>query len=460
MDEMLGDFLDEAGELLEDLGPQLVELEQDPENPDLLNAVFRAFHTVKGGAGFLNLQPVVELCHNAEDVFGLVRNGELTPTPEIMDLAQRSLDVLEDQLATIGEGEDANPAPADLLQSLKDLLNKPETTAASPPEPAAPVTIETASEDTITEDEFEALLDQLQGSPPSPTTQEANAEPKEEAPANKGDEPAKTSTQNSEKPARKKRETAEASVRVDTRRLDTLMNLVGELVLVRNRLKTLRHEQPEPPLERAVSELDTITYALQSAVMRTRMQPIGKLFARFPKLTRDLSRSLNKEIELELIGQEEDLDKNLVEALADPMVHLVRNAMDHGIEAPEIREKRGKPRTGKVRLAAQQEGDSILIHIEDDGAGMDAEVLREKAVEKGLMGPETAANMSDEECYQIIFMPGFSTKAEVSEVSGRGVGMDVVKSRINELNGQIHITSELGHGSCITLRLPLTLAIL
>ncbi|MGB1580578.1 MAG: chemotaxis protein CheA [Nevskiales bacterium] len=456
MDEMLGDFLDEAGELLQDLGPQLVELEQDPDNPELLNAVFRAFHTVKGGAGFLNLHTVVELCHNAEDVFGLVRNGELAATPEIMDLAQRSLDVLEDQLATIGDGEDAAAAPADLLQALKALLNKPQAEAAPTVEPAA-ISIETASEDTITEDEFEALLDQLQGSPAPATEASAAAEPAAEATI---PPPPPKPAEAQEKPARKKRETAEASVRVDTKRLDTLMNLVGELVLVRNRLKTIKQEQGNPQMERTVSELDTITYALQSAVMRTRMQPIGKLFARFPKLTRDLSRSLNKEIELELIGQEEDLDKNLVEALADPMVHLVRNAMDHGIEAPEIREKRGKPRVGKVRLAAQQEGDSILIHIEDDGAGMDAEVLREKAIEKGLMGPETAANMSNEECYQIIFMPGFSTKAQVSEVSGRGVGMDVVKSRINELNGQIHITSELGHGSCITLRLPLTLAIL
>ncbi len=452
-EEMLGDFLDEAGELLENLGPQLVELEQEPDNPDLLNAVFRAFHTVKGGAGFLNQQRIVDLCHRAEDVFNMVRNGELAAEPHIMDLAQRSLDVLLEQMAALREGEEPESAPADLLQALQDALK-----GQSRPAPK-PVEVETASPDTITDDEFEALLDQLHGdAPPASVGAEPVNDSEHQAPAVKAAPP--EAAADPEKKARPKREPMETSVRVDTKRLDSLMNLVGELVLVRNRLKTLREEYQDPPFERAVGELDTITYSLQSAVMRTRMQPIGKLFSRFPKLTRDLARSLNKEIELELAGQDEDLDKNLVEALADPMVHLVRNAIDHGVEAPDIREKRGKPRAGKLRLAAQQEGDSILIHIEDDGAGMDAEVLREKAIDKGLISKEAAIHMSDEDAYQLIFMAGFSTKTEVSEVSGRGVGMDVVKSRINELNGQIHISSELGHGSRFTLRLPLTLAIL
>lgn len=456
-DDLLDDFLDEAGELIESLGPQLVELEQEPDNPELLNAVFRAFHTVKGGAGFLNLQPLVNLCHKAEDVFNLVRNGELAVDAHMMDLAQRSLDVLEDQMAALNDGEEPGEAPADLLNALQSALdsNNPATAAAAPP---ASVEIKTASDDTISDDEFEALLDQLQGEPAAPVA--SAPAPKPESAASP-EEAVKTQDKPADKPARKpRREQAEASIRVETKRLDALMNLIGELVLVRNRLKTLKSNYSDPALDSTVGELDTITYALQSAVMRTRMQPIGKLFARFPKLTRDLARSLNKEIELELVGQDEDLDKNLVEALADPMVHLVRNAMDHGVEAPDVREKRGKSRTGHVRLSAQQEGDSILIRIEDDGAGMDADVLRQKAIDKGLLAPDAAAHMTDEECYQIIFMPGFSTKAEVSEVSGRGVGMDVVKSRINELNGHIHITSELGQGSCFTLRLPLTLAIL
>lgn len=447
-DDLLDDFLDEAGELIESLGPKLVELEQQPDDPDLLNAVFRAFHTVKGGAGFLNLQPLVELCHKAEDVFGMVRNGELAVDPYMMDLAQRSLDVLEDQMDALGAGEEPKDAPADLLQALQDAR---DGNTHRPAAPAAKPAADKSSEENITEDEFEAMLDEMQGDGTA-AGKPAEATPPENAADAKS--PA-------DKPARKpKREQAETSVRVETKRLDALMNLIGELVLVRNRLKTLKEDYRDPPLERSIGELDTITYALQAAVMRTRMQPIGKLFARFPKLTRDLARSLEKEIELELVGQEEDLDKNLVEALADPMVHLVRNAMDHGIEAPDVREKRGKPRIGHVRLSAKQEGDSILINIEDDGAGMDADVLRQKAIDKELITREAATHMSDEECYQIIFMPGFSTKTEVSEVSGRGVGMDVVKSRINELNGTIHITSELGQGSCFTLRLPLTLAIL
>ena len=245
-------------------------------------------------------------------------------------------------------------------------------------------------------------------------------------------------------------------MRVDTKRPDAIVNLIGELVLSRNRLKTLRARLRDEELDRAVSTLDIATARLQSAVMRTRMQPVGKVFSRFPKVARDVARSLKKEVDLELIGAETELDRNLVEALADPLVHLVRNAIDHGVEMPDLREAQGKPRMGHVRLSAQQEGDYVSIEVQDDGAGIDPEKLRAKAREKGLIDPEAAARLSSEECLHLVFLPGFSTKQQVTDISGRGVGMDVVQSRIRELSGQIQIQSELGRGSRFLIRVPLT----
>ncbi|MGA7800319.1 MAG: chemotaxis protein CheA, partial [Gammaproteobacteria bacterium] len=260
--------------------------------------------------------------------------------------------------------------------------------------------------------------------------------------------------------ARQSQPQAEASVRVDTKRLDDIMNLVGELVLARNRLATLKASRADEEIGKAVANLDVVTADLQAAVMKTRMQPIKKVFGRFPRVVRDIARSLQKEVVLEMQGEETDLDKNLVEALADPLVHLVRNAVDHGLEGPEEREAAGKPRVGTVVLSAEQEGDHILLSIHDDGKGMDPEALRQKAVEKGLMDQESAARLDDRECWNLIFMPGFSTKSEISDLSGRGVGMDVVKTRIAQLNGTVDIQSGLGKGTCISIRVPLTLAIM
>ena len=253
---------------------------------------------------------------------------------------------------------------------------------------------------------------------------------------------------------------AETSVRVDTKRLDDIMNMVGELVLVRNRLQRLGAQSEDEHMHKAVSNLDVVTTDLQSAVMATRMQPIKKVFGRFPRVVRDLARSLKKEINLEMHGEETDLDKNLVEALSDPLVHLVRNSVDHGIEAPDVREKAGKPRQGRVTLSAEQEGDHILLSIEDDGAGMDPDVLRRKAVEKGIYEQDAADRLTNTECYNLIFSAGFSTKDQISDVSGRGVGMDVVKTKISQLNGQLSVESELGKGSRIVIKVPLTLAIM
>ncbi|WP_147480037.1 chemotaxis protein CheA, partial [Pseudomonas savastanoi] len=356
-------------------------------------------------------------------------------------------------------------------------------TAAPAPAPAvvaAKAPSAAAASDEITDHEFESLLDELHGKgkfepdavvakapapaaavaaapppaakPAAAPAPAAKAEPAKPAPA-----PARAPAPTGEKPVATE---AETTVRVDTARLDEIMNMVGELVLVRNRLVRLGLNSGDEAMSKAVSNLDVVTADLQTAVMKTRMQPIKKVFGRFPRLVRDLARQLKKEINLELVGEETDLDKNLVEALADPLVHLVRNAVDHGIETPEEREASGKSRGGKVILSAEQEGDHILLSISDDGKGMDPNVLRSIAVKRGVMDKDAADRLSDTDCYNLIFAPGFSTKTEISDVSGRGVGMDVVKTKISQLNGSINIYSTKGQGSKIVIKVPLTLAIM
>lgn len=468
-DDIAADFILEAQEILDRLGEQLVSLEQSPQDSDQLNAVFRGFHTLKGGAGFLGIQAMVELCHAAEETLGMARSGKATLQAHHFDAAQQSLDYLQSMLDSVSAGTEPGYAPPELIAQFD--VNGPATPAAA----AAPTTGELISEDEfealldtlhggaapaavarkaddglIGEDEFEALLDQLHGGAVPGAKQATAAAPPPRAPAAPPAKPA----------ANKPVAEAEHTVRVDTKRLDAIVNLIGELVLSRNRLKTLRARLHDEELDRAVSTLDIATARLQSAVMRTRMQPVGKVFSRFPKVARDVARNLKKEVELELVGAETELDRNLVEALADPLVHLVRNAIDHGVETPDLREAQGKPRSGHVRLSAQQEGDYVSIEVQDDGAGIDPERLRQKAREKGLIDPEAAARLTSEECLHLVFLPGFSTKQEVTDISGRGVGMDVVQSRIRELSGQIQIQSELGRGSRFMIRVPLTLAIL
>ncbi|MBK1716721.1 chemotaxis protein CheA [Thiocystis violacea] len=539
-DEILQDFLVEAGELLEALNEQLIDLEQNPEDRNLLNAVFRSFHTIKGGAGFLNLNALVLVCHHAEDVFNLLRNGQRRIDPILMDVVLRVLDVLNVMFGDLKSGREPEPAPDSLIADLAGLA-VPETaealasvvapipkpvpapvaavSVAPSPEPRAasepgskasadeiteaefeallnamsgqarvePVLANSASEPApapqsepqsepvaagglISDDEFESLLDQLhgQGGIPAPVEPVPAAPPRSSQAAPRTSDPAvggsadpfamaavpAESSKNQRPPA------GETSVRVDTQRLDEIMNLVGELVLVRNRLSMLRTRTEDEEVGKAISSLALVTSDLQTAVMKTRMQPVKKVFSRFPRVVRDLARNLGKEIDLETFGEETDLDKNLVEALADPLVHLIRNAVDHGIEMPDVREAAGKPRKGTVVLGAAQEGDHISLLIQDDGRGMDPEKLRAKAVEKGLMEPAMAERLTQRECFDLIFMAGLSTKEEISDVSGRGVGMDVVKTRIAQLNGTIEIDSKLGQGTRLHVKLPLTLAIL
>jgi len=569
-DEILQDFLVEAGEILDELNEQLVDLEQSPDDSDLLNTIFRGFHTIKGGGSFLSLTGLVEVCHKSEDVFNLLRNNELSLSAEMMDAFLRVLDAVNSMFEEIRSGEDPTPADPELIQELIS-MQSPEVAEEAPAEPeivegasdeqvenaidavaaeaaqeaaaeefvsgkdeitddefeslldalhgsGKPQAVETAkaqelSGDEISDDEFESLLDELHGKGSGPTSSDEvevpkDIKPKEEVDPNnitddefdnlldemhgKGKGPTSKNAEESkpepEKPAaaapaapapapapapkpaatkaapkaapKAPAPKAETTVRVDTSRLDDIMNLVGELVLTRNRLNTLKQTFEDERVHKAIAGLDMVTADLQTAVMKTRMQPVKKVFGRFPRVVRDLARTLKKEIKLELVGEETDLDKNLVEALADPLVHLVRNSVDHGIEMPDIREKAGKDKEGTVVLSAQQEGDHILLSITDDGAGMDPEVLRNNAVKKGLMDSEAASRLDDKECFNLIFMPGLSTKEAISDVSGRGVGMDVVKTKIAQLNGAIDIDSEIGRGTALKIKVPLTLAIL
>ncbi|WP_085298098.1 chemotaxis protein CheA [Cognaticolwellia mytili] len=560
-EEILQDFLIEAGEILESLSEQLVELENDPDNADLLNAIFRGFHTVKGGAGFLSLTELVDVCHGAENVFDILRNtnNDRTVNSDLMDVILQALDTINAMFVQVQNREPLDSAEPTLLAELHRLCD-PDAESSAPAaiveEAVTPVaeTVEASSSgsssDEMSEDEFERLLDELHGSgaPNTPAVSEAVPAPSStdnndisddefeslldelhgqgafspEVAANasqsiasnnsneindddfeslldelhgKGNgpkvqptapvnetvkatpkitakpkavakkDPVKAPVVAKAAPAADKKAApaapqAETTVRVDTKRLDQIMNMVGELVLVRNRLTSLGMTKEDEELTKAVSNLDAVTTDLQGAVMKTRMQPIKKVFGRFPRVVRDLARSLNKEIKLILEGEETDLDKNLVEALADPLVHLVRNSVDHGIEAPDSREASGKPREGVVVLSASQEGDHILLTIRDDGAGMNAEKLKDIAIERGVLDTDAAARMSDKEAFSLIFAPGFSTKTEISEVSGRGVGMDVVKTKIAQLNGTINIDSEMGVGTILEIKVPLTLAIL
>ena len=558
MDEdILQDFLIEAGEILEQLSEQLVELENDPENSDLLNAIFRGFHTVKGGAGFLNVHALVDTCHGAENVFDTLRNHQRGVNSELMDVILQALDTINAQFAQLQAREEPEAADEQLLQALHK-LSKPESddpepavetpakqnadaeadesteaadqsggsideiqddefealldelhgegrspTAKSESKPKASSADEASDNDEITDDEFESLLDELHGSGKAPTSAEKKQSEQKKASKTDDDEitedefeslldelhgqgkaptvadkaaQPKASPKPGEaskpatgpKPGEASKPAAaakppETTVRVDTKRLDDIMNMVGELVLVRNRLLSLSNTddaENAQQMSKAISNLDVVTGDLQGAVMKTRMQPIKKVFGRFPRVVRDLARSLKKEINLEMYGEDTDLDKNLVEALADPLVHLVRNSVDHGIEMPDDRVANGKPRNGTVTLSASQEGDHIMLSIKDDGAGMDADKLKQIAIKRGVLDEDSAARMSDEDAYNLIFAAGFSTKDKVSEVSGRGVGMDVVKTKISQLNGSVKINSELGKGTELMIKVPLTLAIL
>ena len=452
--DICADFLVEVGEILDQLGEQMVALERAPADRECLNAVFRGFHTIKGGAGFLDFATMVSVCHAVEDRLNAARDGSAPLDPDAFDGVQQGIDLLVDMLHAISAGTAPVPAPESLLAALRAGAHTPAASAAPAPVAVADMA-PAADNDSIDDLDFEALLDSIHGAGGAPGEPAAPAVP-QPAPAPAPVAAPTAPTARTAPP----QEPADVTVRVDVRRLDAMVNLVGELVLARNRLKTIRPRLRDDDLDRAVAALDVATSRLQGAVMTARMQPVGRVFARFPKLARDVARQLQKQVQLELSGADTELDRNLVEALADPLVHLVRNAIDHGIESPEARRRAGKPEQGQVRLSAQQVGDHVAIEVRDDGAGIDPEKIRRSAIDKGLIDEDAAARLSGEECLQLLFLPGFSTRSEVSDLSGRGVGMDVVQSRIRELSGTVQIHSEPGAGSRFAIRVPLTLAIL
>ena len=442
MEELLQDFLTESSELLSDVDNKLVELEKYPEDKGLLNDIFRGFHTIKGGAGFLNATPLVTLCHRTENLFDKLRNGELQLNSHVMDVILDATGVVRDMFGDLAQSRMPAPAPQHILDNLDAMLAGQDMVRTVPGLPAVP---------------DPASVSQPASPPPAASTIAVQAGP--------------ATTAAAQPPERERNISGnqqETTLRVDAQRLDQVLNLSGEIGLTKNRLTTIRTEIMQGnlgtntlrSLDEAVSQLDLLVGDLQNAVMKTRMQPIGRLFQKYPRLARDLARQLGKDVDLVLSGEETELDKTMIEDLNDPLVHLVRNAVDHGIETPDERLAAGKPVQSAVKLSAQQVGDHIVIEVADDGRGMNAGMLRKKALEKGLIDLEQANSMDDKQALHLIFLPGFTTKSEISSVSGRGVGMDVVRTNIQKLNGRIDISSAPNEGTRISISLPLTLAIL
>ncbi len=485
MEDLLQDFLQEAHDLLSDVDNKLVDLEKTPDDKGLLNDIFRGFHTVKGGAGFLNATELVTLCHLTENLFDRLRNGELELTAELMDVIMDATRGVRDMFGELGQGVQPQPADARVIGALQGALNGELPGVATPvasapaPEPAvAPVEAPAATGEPDWAELQAAVTGEKQQVAEGELITRAEAAPVAHAakPAAKAAQaPSPFGRRASDRPSaqgggsrRAEERARENTIRVDTSRLDQVLNLSGEIGLTKNRLTSLRADilagkndsETLHALDQAVSQLDLLVSDLQNSVMKTRMQPIGRLFQKYPRIARDLARQLGKDVELVLAGEETEVDKTMIEDLADPLIHLIRNAVDHGVEMPEERSAAGKPAKSLVRLEARQEGDHIVLIIADDGRGMSAERIRAKAVDKGLISEEEANTLDERQSLNLIFLPGFSTKTQISDVSGRGVGMDVVKTNIQKLNGSVEIRSEPGKGSVFLISLPLTLAIL
>ncbi|CUA96638.1 chemotaxis protein CheA [Thiomonas bhubaneswarensis] len=522
--DILLEFLAESRELLSQAQDQLLRLESQPDSPEILGAIFRAFHTLKGGAGFLEAQNMVDWCHHLEDLFDKMRSGKLRATAPMIDAILRATDVITAMLDDMARGENPPPGPTDLGQTIQAFARgetPPPMAAPAEPTPSpqaqgsapsaatqglwvtqaerdgggtglyaerrAPASAEAADSDSITQDEFERVLDDLYGQGQAPGAAPMPAPPKPATPADEitqdefervldalhgpGQAPGHTSAPPTATPPKTEPSAPraaggapqeETSIRVDSTRLDQAMNQVGELVLLRNRLSAAvaRMGQEDEALTRLARETDLAVNDLQNTVMRLRMQPCKRLFQSLPRVVRDASRSLGKKVRLELEGEDVEIDKTVVDALSGPLIHLVRNALDHGIEDPASRKQGGKPEEAVLRVAAHHLGDKVQILVGDDGRGMNAQKILQHAIAKNVITPQEGARLSEREMLDLIFLPGFSTKEQVSELSGRGVGMDVVRSTVTSLRGRIDIDTALGKGSTITLELPLTMAVL
>ena len=497
MEDLLQDFLQEASDLLSDVDNKLVDLERTPDDRSLLNDIFRGFHTIKGGAGFLNATELVTLCHLTENLFDRLRNAEMKLTTDLMDTIMAATQSVRNMFGELAQAAQPKPAPAEVIIALRSALEGEESapesevvgaegTPESPGGGEVTASIDsTASNGEDDDPDWAALHNAVTGqgsvnASASGVVAPSSVSSTVVAPAQVTPHFPPEGRRSSDKPGvsvsgvtsgRRMEEKAaarESTIRVDTARLDQVLNLSGEIGLTKNRLTSLRADilagrndtDTLHALDQAVSQLDLLVSDLQNSVMKTRMQPIGRLFQKYPRIARDLARQLGKDVELALVGEETEVDKTMIEDLADPLVHLVRNAVDHGVESPDERVAAGKPAKSIVRLEARQEGDHIVLIIADDGRGMSPERIRAKAIEKGLIREEEANTLDDRQSLNLIFLPGFSTMAQASSVSGRGVGMDVVKTNIQKLNGSVEIRSEPGKGSVFIISLPLTLAIL
>jgi two-component system chemotaxis sensor kinase CheA len=489
MQEIMEDFLIEAFEMIEQLDQDLVELESNPDDLELLNKIFRVAHTIKGSGSFLNLDVLTKLTHHMEDILNKARKSELKITPDIMDVILESVDMMKALLENIRDNgtdvtDDINIDPVvaklDAISKGKAVSNSDDSAEEETEE--VEDDISEADLENMTPEEVEAEIERLLKQRAEEDKKLREEMKKENSSENKSDIPKEEKqvpkkqetkpTPKKEEPKKsvpaKKSSNVEQTIRVDVNRLDNLMNLIGELVLSKNRLIKIYNDVEEryegehflDELNQVVSSISIVTTDLQIAVMKTRMLQIGKVFNKFPRVIRDLSRELGKKVNLIIKGEDTELDKSIIEEIGDPLMHMIRNSVDHGIESPEERIAAGKPEVGTVELKAYNEGNQIVIEIADDGRGMDPDMLKSKALEKGLISEKEADMMSDKEAFMLIFKPGFSTAAKITNVSGRGVGMDVVKTNVEKLNGIIEVDSTPGEGSVFKIKIPLTLAII
>lgn len=448
MKEIFDSFVVETREILDNLDLELVELEKTPDDTDLLNSIFRSFHTVKGTSGFLGLEKLQKVTHKCEDILNKLRKGEAKLNGPIMDAILDAFDKIKLLLHTIETQKNENVEVENTIVRLVSIYQSLEEGKIPEEITETKKEIDKKNE-TSSPNKVKNNIGEILHSEPSPQQDTESSGPVKET--------AKASVKQKDN-----------TIRVDVERLDDLLNIVSELVLGRNRLAqvntevALEHEGTKfsRDLSEASKQIDLMTTELQLAVMKTRMIKIGKVFNRFPRLIRDLAKETNKDVELVIIGEETELDKTLIEEINDPLVHLVRNSVDHGIELPEVRRKKGKDPKGRIILSAEHEGNNIIITIEDDGKGINPDVIKEKAISKGMISREKANELSKQEIYNLIFLPGFSTTEVVTNVSGRGVGMDVVRTNVTKLRGLINIESSVDKGTKIIIKLPLTLAII
>lgn len=447
MKEIVDSFIVETKEIIDSLDIDLIELEKNPQAEELINKVFRSYHTIKGTSSFLNLTKLTSLTHRCEDILNKIRKKETQLTPKIMDLLLQGFDKIKELVAKIENEKNEDVDTDEIVQQLTELYKSLGQ-------------VEKVDENiTLTENQTEQKANSF----------EIDVEQDSTSPFN-SDNSDSTDSEVKKESVLKQTEMKKIdnTIRVDVERLDDLLNNVSELVLGRNRLAQINlevsAEYEGTKLARELAEttklIDMMTNELQQLVMKTRMVKIGKVFNKYPRLVRDLSKIANKKINLVIEGEETELDKTLIEEINDPLVHLIRNSVDHGIEKEEVRIASGKPPAGTIKLSAQQEGNTIIITIEDDGKGIDPEVIKNKAVSKGLISKDKAEELSKNEIYNLIFLPGFSTAEVVTNISGRGVGMDVVKTNVTKLRGTIEIDSVPKQGTKISIRLPLTLAII